>query len=282
MAKNVVVTGVSTGIGYAIAKNLVEQGYHVWGSVRKQSDAERLAAEFGKERFTALQFDVTDASAIKAAAEQVGQNVGDRGLAGLVNNAGIAVPGPILLTPVDEFRRQFEVNLFGVIGVTQAFLPLLGARKPCPHPPGKIINISSVGGRMAMPFLGPYAASKHALEAISDSLRRELMIYGIDVISVQPGTIKTPIWDKAAGFDLSRFANSDYYTIAKTLLQQSIESGRTGRSPEVVAQTVRYALETAHPRPHLTLPDNWLAWWIMRSLPSRWLDWLVAKRLGMK
>ena len=103
---------------------------------------------------------------------------------------------------------------------------------------------------MAMPFLGPYAASKHALEAISDSLRRELMIYGINVISVQPGTIKTPIWDKAAGFDLSRFANSDYYAIAKTLLQQSIESGRTGRSPEVVAQTVRYALETAHPRPH--------------------------------
>ena len=282
MGKYIVVTGTSTGIGYAIAQDLLRQGYHVFGSVRKPEDGERLQDELGSEFFTPLLFDVTDSQAIHAAAEQVAQRVGDQGLAGLVNNAGIVVPGPIQHVTLDEVRQQFEVNVIGVIAVTQTFLPLLGARHPCPHPPGRIVNISSVSGRMAYPFLGLYAASKHALEAINDSLRRELMLYGIDVISIQPGTIRTNIWRKAEAVDLERLAQTDYYPIAKRMAAYSLSMGKNARSPEVVAERVRYALEASHPRPHLALPDSAIGWWIMRALPVRWLDWGMAQRLGIK
>jgi NAD(P)-dependent dehydrogenase (short-subunit alcohol dehydrogenase family) len=141
--KYVVITGASTGIGYDGARYLIERGWHVFGSVRKQADAERVLAELG-ERFTPLFFDVTDEEAIKTAAQQVAETVGDVGLWGLVNNAGIAVPGPLMHLPLDEFRRQLEVNVTGQLAVTQAFLPLLGARKEAPRPPGRIVNIISV------------------------------------------------------------------------------------------------------------------------------------------
>lgn len=282
MGKYVVVTGTSTGIGYAIAQELLQQGYHVFGSVRKPEDGERLRDEWANERFTPLLFDVTAACAVHAAADQVAQIVGDQGLAGLVNNAGIVVPGPLQHVTMEEARQQFEVNVFGVLEVTKAFLPLLGACKPCPHPPGRIVNISSVSGRMAYPFLGLYAASKHALEAINDSLRRELMLYGIDVISIQPGTIRTDIWRKAEAVDLDRLAQTDYYSVAKRMAAYSISMGKNARSPQVVANHVRYALEAPQPSSHIALPDSAIGWWIMCALPVRLLDWLMAQRLGIK
>jgi NAD(P)-dependent dehydrogenase (short-subunit alcohol dehydrogenase family) len=281
MLKTVLITGVSTGIGYATTQRLLDHGYQVLGSVRKRADAERLRSEFNNERFIPLLFDVTDPAAIQAAAAEVAALVDGRGLAGLVNNAGVAMPGPVLHISVDEFRQQFEVNFFGLIAVTQAFLPLLGARRNCPHPPGRIVNISSVSGRMASPFLSPYSTSKHALEALTDSLRRELLIYGIDAISVQPGPIRTPIWDKAEQLDVERFANTDYYPILKRVLVDTVASGRKGRTPEEVARLVQHALEHPHPRPHLALPQNWLLWGLLQTLPARWVDRLIARRLGL-
>ena len=184
--KNILITGVSSGIGYATAQALVERGHHVFGSVRRQKDAERVQEELG-ENFTPLLFDVIDSEAISRAQEQVAEAVGEKGLYALINNAGIVIPGPLKYTPLDEFREHFEVNLFGLLDVTQQFLPLLGASEGSPYPPGRIINISSTSGRVAYPFMGAYASTKHALEALSDSLRRELMLYGVDVIVIQPG-----------------------------------------------------------------------------------------------
>ena len=193
--ENVLITGVSTGIGYSLCKIYLDKGCRVMGSVRNQVDAERLTSEFG-QHFHPLVFDVTDHNAINKSVKNVTELLGDEGLDCLINNAGIAVSGPVMHLSVEDYQRQFDVNLFGVIAVTQAFLPLLGAVKNYGNQPGKILNMSSVSGRIAFPFLSPYCASKFALEAFSDALRRELLLYGIDVISIEPGPIKTPIWNK--------------------------------------------------------------------------------------
>ena len=279
--KQVVITGVSTGIGHAAAATLIERGYHVFGSVRREEDAVRLQSSWGAP-FTPLRFDVTDEDAVHTAAEEVATKVGERGLFGLVNNAGIAVAGPAMHLPLDDYRRQFEVNVIGQIGVIQAFLPLLGAGNPCPHPRGRIVNISSVSGRIAYPFLSPYAASKHALEAISDSLRRELMIYGIDVIVVEPGAVSTPIWDKARPEDGARFAGSDYEDILAPLLARMQAMGRNAERPDRVVSAIVDALESRRPKARYALPANRVTgWWLPRWLPTRWFDRLAAKRLGL-
>ncbi|UXP30647.1 SDR family NAD(P)-dependent oxidoreductase [Reichenbachiella agarivorans] len=192
---NVLITGVSTGIGYFAAQKFVREGYQVYGSVRRQADADRLVEDFGVN-FHPLIFDVTDEGAIHATADLLMSTIGGEGLQLLVNNSGLAITGPVQCLSTDEFRQQFEVNFFGLIAVTNAFLPLLGARDKCPHAPGKIINISSVASSSGMPFMTPYGSSKAAVDALSEGLRRELMIYGIDVIVFNPGPIKTPIWDK--------------------------------------------------------------------------------------
>ncbi len=163
--QSVVVTGVSTGIGWGTTKVLIQKGFRVFGSVRKSSDAERLSKEFG-ENFVPLIFDVTDEPAVQAAAQKVREQLNGETLFGLVNNAGIAVPGPLLFLPTDDFRHQLEVNLVSVLIVTKAFAPLLGSDRSLHGKPGRIINISSVGGKIGAPFLGAYAASKHGLEGI--------------------------------------------------------------------------------------------------------------------
>ena len=190
MRPNVVITGVSTGIGLDAARLLIERGYRVFGSVRSQVDADRVGAALGPH-FTPLLFDVTDEAAIATAAEKVRDAIGDEGLCALVNNSGISGAGPLMHFPLDEMRKMFEVNVFGLLAVTQAFLPLLGARRDCPHPPGRIINISSISGGLVFPFVGAYGASKHAVEALTDGLRRELGLYNIHVIAIEPGNIRT-------------------------------------------------------------------------------------------
>lgn len=280
--KNVVITGASTGIGYDGARYLVERGWHVFGSVRKQADAERVQAALG-EHFTPLLFDVTDGAAIKTAAEKVAETVGDSGLWGLVNNAGIAVPGPLMYLSIDEFRRQLEVNLVGQLAVTQAFLPLLGAKKNVPYPPGRIVNIGSVSGRIGYPFMGPYAASKHALEGLSDSLRRELLIYGVDVIVIEPGSIKTPIWDKAGEFDASDYEDTDYARFVEPMMNTVVRAGKIGVPVERVSEKIWEALTKDRPKTRYVIPRNWLTSWLLpRWLPDRWFDGIVAKRLGIK
>src|SRR5882672_7517310 len=194
--QSVVIAGASTGIGWATAKLLLDRGLRVFGSVRRQADADRLKATFGTN-FTPLQFDVTDETAILAAAQEVRAALGGGTLAGLVNNAGIGFTGPVLELSAGEFRRQMEVNLIGPIMATQAFAPLLGSDRSLTGPKGRIVMINSVSGKKGFPFISAYTASKHAIEGLSESLRREMMLFGIDVIIVGPGVVKTQIWSKA-------------------------------------------------------------------------------------
>src|SRR6185436_10679529 len=241
--RSVVVTGVSTGIGWGILKVLIQKGFRVFGSVRKTQDAERLSTEFG-ENFVPLLFDVTDEAAVQTAAEQVRKQLNGEALFGLVNNAGIAVPGPLMHLPTEEFRYQLEVNLVSVLIVTKAFLPLLGSDRSLRGKPGRIINISSVGGKSAGPFVGAYSASKHGLEGFSESLRRELMLYGIDVIIVGPRSVATPIWDKAEQVEISTFAHTEYGESIRRVQKYMIRNGRNGYPPEKVGEVVWHALTT--------------------------------------
>jgi len=280
--QSVVVTGVSTGIGWGITKVLIQNDFRVFGSVRKTQDAERLSKEFG-QHFIPLIFDVTDEAAVQAAAQQVREQLNGETLFGLVNNAGIAVPGPLMHLPTDHFRHQLEVNLVSVLIVTKAFIALLGSDRSLRGKPGRIINISSVGGKAGGPFVGAYSASKHGLEGFSESLRRELMLYGIDVIIVGPGAVATPIWDKAEQEDLSLYANTDYVEAAQRLQKYMIEGGRKGYPPEKVGEVVLIALTTPKPRVrYAVIPGSPLRRIVQMLLPKRIVDRMIARNLGFK
>jgi NAD(P)-dependent dehydrogenase (short-subunit alcohol dehydrogenase family) len=281
MERSIVVTGASTGIGRGIAGVLVRRGLHVFGTVRKQSDADSLRAEFGA-KLTPLLMDVTDAGGVARAAAQVRDALGRENLAGLVNNAGVAVVGPLLHLPLPEFRRQLEVNLIAPLLVTQAFAPLLGTDRTRTGRPGRIINISSVGGRMGAPFLGAYAASKHGLEGMSESLRREMMIYGIDVIVVEPGYVNTPILDKAESEDLGIYRHTDYATTLDRFRKLFIEEGRQGLPPQAIGEAVHSALTVTRPSVnYLVVRQKFRNWTIPSHLPKRLLDRLIGKRIGL-
>jgi NAD(P)-dependent dehydrogenase (short-subunit alcohol dehydrogenase family) len=280
--QSIVVTGVSTGIGWGITKVLIERGFRVFGSVRKAQDAERLSKEFGK-RFSPLFFDVTDETAVLAAAEQVRAQMNGERLFGLVNNAGIAVPGPLIHLSTDEFRHQLEVNLVSVLIVTKAFVPLLGADRSLHGRPGRIINMSSVSGKSASPFVGAYSASKHGLEGFSESLRRELMLYGIDVIIIGPGPIATPIWDKAEAVDISAYAHTDYLESARRAQAYMLRNGRNGLPPEKVGEVVWHALTTRNPRVrYAVVGRDSLRRLIQKLLPKRVVDRILARSLGFR
>jgi NAD(P)-dependent dehydrogenase (short-subunit alcohol dehydrogenase family) len=278
--RSVVVTGASTGIGHACVRVLTASGFHVFGSVRKQADADRLSTEFG-DSFAPLVFDVTDASAVAASARQVEAALGDATLFGLVNNAGMANPGPLLHVKIADFERQLSVNLTGQLIVTQAFAPLLGADRARKGEPGRIVMISSVGGKNAMPFAGPYAASKFALEGLSESLRRELMLFGIDVIVVAPGAVATPIWDKGERVDLTPFASTPYAAPLKTMRSYMLSLGSKGLPPERIAETVKTALTFARPKTRYTVVPNAFQQLMVATLPKRVMDRLMARRLGL-
>jgi NAD(P)-dependent dehydrogenase (short-subunit alcohol dehydrogenase family) len=278
----VVVTGVSTGIGLATARVLATHGVHVFGSVRRLADGDRLRAELG-ERFTPLLFDVTDVAAIDAAVPIVAERLGGETLFGLVNNAGIAMGGPLIHQPLDEVRRHLEVNTVGALATVQAFAPLLGTDRVRTGKPGRIINVSSVAGRISAPFLGAYAASKRALEGMSHSLRRELVLYGIDVIIINPGSVATPIWDKAESTDAARYAATDYAPFLQRFLQSALRSGRAGLPAEAVGEAVWTALTVRRPRTFYPVVRRRLMnWTIPLALPARVIDRLIAKRLGVR
>jgi NAD(P)-dependent dehydrogenase (short-subunit alcohol dehydrogenase family) len=235
--KSVVVTGVSSGIGLATAKVFLSAGFRVFGSVRKDEDARRLAAELGTS-FSPLVFDVTDEKAVKTAASRVRSALNGQTLSALVNNAGIAVAGPLVYLPIADFRKQLDVNLTGVMVTTQAFAPLLGVDRSLKGKPGRIVNISSVSGRQATPFLGPYAASKFGLEGLSEALRQEMMVFGIDVVVVAPGMVATPIWDKAEALDVEPYATTAFAGPIENVRFMAVKQGkpacredRAGRPP---------------------------------------------------
>lgn len=279
--KSVVVTGASTGIGWGCVKVLTGKGFHVFASVRKQADADHLAKEFGPS-VSPLLFDVVDEAAVAAAAKAVSDKLGSEPLFGLVNNAGIANPGPLLHIDITNFRQQMEVNVTGQLIVTQAFAPLLGAspdRRTAS--PGRIVMMSSVGGRVGSPFVGPYNTSKFALEGLSESLRRELMIYGVDVIIIAPGAIATPIWDKADGVDVSRYANTPYASAIQRVKTYMVELGRKGLPPEKIGETVLTALTAPHPQTRYTVTPEPLTNWLSKHMPKRMIDNTIAKQLGL-
>ncbi|MDO8324166.1 MAG: SDR family NAD(P)-dependent oxidoreductase [Phenylobacterium sp.] len=276
--KSVVVTGVSTGIGWGITKVLTGQGVRVFGSVRKAADADRLRQEFG-DRFVPLIFDVTDEAAVRAAAEQVRVALAGETLMGLVNNAGVAVAGPLLHLPIADFRQQIEVNLTGVVIATQAFAPLLNAGGKGAS--GRIVNISSVGGKNGSPFLAPYNASKFAVEGLSESLRRELMLFGVDVIVVAPGAVATPIWGKARPEDIEPYRHTPFYPALQKVHAFMTSSGAAGLPPEAIGEAVAKALTTAKPKVRYTVAPNPLTTFMMANLPRRVVDNMVGKRLGL-
>jgi NAD(P)-dependent dehydrogenase (short-subunit alcohol dehydrogenase family) len=278
--RSVVITGASTGIGWACAKVLLDKGFRVFGSVRKPADAERLRSEFGTG-FTPLVFDVTDEAAVLAAGREVRAALNGETLAGLVNNAGIAVAGPVLELSADEFRRQMNVNVIGPIITTQAFGPLLGADPSLKGPRGRIVMMSSVAGRNGNPLLSAYSASKHAIDGLSESLRREMMLFGIDVVIVAPGAVKTPIWGKAEEVDISQYQNSPFYPALQKIRKFMLHLGESGLPAEKIAECVFEALTTAHPKVRYQITPDPVRHLVTAILPKRTVDGIIAKRLGL-
>jgi NAD(P)-dependent dehydrogenase (short-subunit alcohol dehydrogenase family) len=280
--RSVVVTGASTGIGKACALRLDREGWRVFATVRRDADAAALRSE-GSARLTPLLMDVTDGASIAAMAALVREAVGDAGLQGLVNNAGMATGGVLEFVDLNELRRVMEVNVIGQLAITQPLIPLLRRGR------GRVVMMSSISGRRALPLVGPYAASKHALEAITDSLRVELHPWGIHVSSIQPGTIATPIWGKAATFAEQLFPTypAEAKRLYGPLIDAMIQRLRQvrGASPDLVADAVAHALGAATPKTrYLVGRDAKLGSWLSR-LPDRLRDrvirWSLPKYGGL-
>ena len=281
--KTVIITGASTGIGAGAARHLAAKGWRVFAGVRKHADGEMLKLK-SSGVLRPIILDVTKPDQVAAAVETVSAALEGERLAGLVNNAGIAKMGPLAIQPMEDFRAHFEVNVFGLLAMTQACVPLLGADPARNGPPGRIVNITSVGGRLSSPFLGAYAATKHAVEAMTDSLRRELVIYGIDAIAIGPGSVKTPIWDKAEADNTEGpYASSDWGESLKQFEQVMLSGGRSGLAPEEIAGYIETALAADKPKArYAPVPDKLTNWTIPTRLPKRLLDKIFWKRFGLK
>jgi NAD(P)-dependent dehydrogenase (short-subunit alcohol dehydrogenase family) len=278
--QSVVITGASTGIGWATAKLLLQRGFRVFGSVRKQADADRLRGEFGAN-FIPLLFDVTNEAAVLAAAREVRAALGGETLFGLVNNAGVAVAGSVLELAADEFRRQMDVNVIGPIISTQAFGPLLGSDPSLKGPRGRIVMISSVAGKNGNPLVSAYSASKFAIEGLSESLRREMMLFGIDVIIIAPGAVKTPIWSKAEEVDISAYKNSPFFPALERIRKFMLQLGETGLPAERIAEAIADALTSASPKVRYQITPDPMRHLMTAVLPKRMVDRIIAKRLGL-
>ncbi|MEP2025557.1 MAG: SDR family oxidoreductase [Reichenbachiella sp.] len=275
---NILITGASTGIGAACAKKFIQEGYTVYGSVRKQEDADRLSTELG-DAFHSLIFDVTDQSGIDEAAEQLNKDLADQGLSLLINNAGVAVTGPAELLDLADYRRQFDINYFGLIAVTKAFLPLLGTKENGSFPAGKIINMSSIASKRAMPFMTPYGSSKAAVDSFSQGLRRELMIFGIDVVTFNPGPIKTPIWEKI-DTDTSKSDQSPYKNVLRRFMKLADKESTHAIEVDVFAKKVYKTFMKSSPATSDVVVKNKFFKYSIPSLFSeRTMDYFVKKML---
>jgi NAD(P)-dependent dehydrogenase (short-subunit alcohol dehydrogenase family) len=279
--KTVVITGASTGIGRSAAEYLAGQGWRVFAGVRKEKDGEPLRE--ASKNIIPILLDVTKSDQVDAAVQTVRETLDGVKLAGLVNNAGIANMGPLALQPLDQFEAHFQVNVFGALRATQAFAPLLGMDESLAGKPGRIVNITSVGGKLASPFLGAYTATKHAMESMTDSLRRELIIFGIDAISIGPGSVKTPIWDKAEEDNSSNpYSNSPWAKPLEIFSQTMLEGGRDGLEPEVVAKDIERALSADNPKArYAPVPDKLTNFTLPMLMPKRWVDKFFWKRFEM-
>lgn len=279
--KTVVITGASTGIGFAIASHLAAKGWQVFAGIRKASDGAPLQA--AHQAIKPILLDVTNPEQVETAVAEIREALDGGKLAGLINNAGIAMMGPLAVQPMDQFKAHFDVNVFGLLRASQAFAPLLGMDENLTGEPGRIINITSVGGRLASPFLGAYTATKHAVESMTDSLRRELVVFGIDAIAVGPGAVKTPIWDKAERDNQDQpYADTVWAKPIEAFSETMLEGGRTGLAPEVIAKTVETALTATKPKArYAPVPDKLTNFTLPMMLPKRMVDRFFWKRFGM-
>jgi NAD(P)-dependent dehydrogenase (short-subunit alcohol dehydrogenase family) len=226
-------------------------------------------------------FDVTDEAAVLKAAREVRAALNGETLAGLVNNAGIVVAGPVLDVAADEFRRQLDVNVIGAVIATQAFAPLLGADSALKGSKGRIVMVSSVAGKHGNPLTSAYSASKHALDGFSESLRREMMLFGIHVTIVAPGAVKTPIWSKAEEIDISIYRNSPFFPAMERVRKFMLKLGENGLPPEKVAAVILAALTAANPKVRYQITPDPLQQFIVDRLPKRLVDRIIARRLGL-
>ncbi len=281
MKRAVVITGASRGIGETCALRLDRRGLRVFAGVRRKEDGKRLK-EQASERLSPLMIDVTDETSINAAVNTVASAVGEAGLAGLVNNAGIGVGGPLEFLPIEELRRQLEVNVIGQIAVTKAFLPLIRQGH------GRIVNMGSIAGRMAWPFIGPYNASKFAMEALTDSLRQELRPWGIHVSIVEPGSIAKPLQENAwadvakQGADLPEKANLLYGEVLSAMLKAIRKFEEAGIPRDEVAKVVEHALTAEKPKTrYIVGRDAQIQRVLARFVPDRIRDRLVRRWLGL-
>ncbi|HEX3044337.1 MAG TPA: SDR family NAD(P)-dependent oxidoreductase [Bacillota bacterium] len=277
----VLITGASTGIGAACALHLDRLGFRVFAGVRKESDGVLLKQK-SSERLTPVIIDVTDPAMITAALELVRQEVGGAGLAGLVNNAGIAIVGPMEFISASELRRQLEVNIIGTLAVTQAFLPLLRIAR------GRIVNMSSISGRIVEPMMGPYSISKFGLEAMTDTLRLELRSQGIFVTSILPGVVQTPIWEKSINAAKEHYnritpeGHQLYDYLFHGMVETATKMVNSGQAIQMVTHAVARALTVKRPKVHyllgfqIKLMDG-----LARFVPASTLDQLILRLLGL-
>ena len=271
--KSMLITGASTGIGYVTAEYFLQRGWKVIGSVRKEEDGQELRSRY--EHYLPVLFDVTDNAAVRSAVHDVEQFLNGGTLNMLVNNAGIAVYGPLMHLPIEEMEHQFSVNLIGVLRVTQAFLPLVGARDEHKGEKGRVVNVGSVSGRFTTPLLGPYCASKHALEAFSDALRREMMIYDIPVSLVQPSATISDIWTKAKTAE-SYTAGTRYARVEEQKQQIIAKEEKSAIPTERVAKVIWQIAGSKKPKPRYLVTRNNLLFRALFNVPDSWLDRFFA------
>ncbi len=280
--RSVLITGASTGIGKACALSLDELGFRVFAGVRRQSDGEALQSH-SSDWLKPVTIDVTVPETIEQTADTIQAVVGESGLFGLVNNAGILVPGPLECIPIDQIRRQYEVNVFGVIATTQAMLPLLRAAE------GRIVNIGSISGKAAPPYLGAYSSTKFALESITDVFRMELARWNIDVSIIEPDSVATPIWSKLLknaaqlGENLPESVRKLYEQDLTSMAEASQKMDETGMSVDRVVKAVRHSLTARRPKTRYPVGFRTeAAFWASRHLPDRMRDGFMRRAMGMK
>jgi NAD(P)-dependent dehydrogenase (short-subunit alcohol dehydrogenase family) len=276
----ILVTGASSGIGQSACEVLLRHGYSILAGVRTQEDAERLRVSFGGNIYPVL-MDVTDPEGMAGAVRKAEMIIGEDALVAIINNAGVAVSGAVLYIPIEEWRQQLEINVIGVIRTTQLFFPLLSKPKgEGDTHPRRIINVGSVSGLFGSPFLGPYVASKYALEGLSDSLRRELYMYDIQVVILEPGNIQTPIWEKAK--QKPTYFGQEYASIME-FKDRIIDNNIKMASPlklvdDVILKAVRNKKVNVR---YLIRAEKW-KFSLIRNLPVKWVDALIRKKLQKK
>jgi len=275
--KFVLITGISSGIGYDAVRYLTQKGYHVLGSVRKESDLQKLSSEYS-ENFTCLKFDVTNIEEVKASFDIVRKILNGQKLDALVNNAGLALVGPMEIMDDDKFRYQMEVNLFSVRTVTNTFLPLLKGNKEKGIAGGKIIMISSISGIFNTPFNGAYCVSKHAMESLGEVYRRELMMYNIDVVSIQPGPIASKLWDKSNN-KYEEFRSSEYGNLVDKANEVMQGAEEDALPAEIISKLIHKIISKKRTKLSFIIIKNWLFTTVLvRFIPARIVDRFIYKR----